>query len=196
MRSNDGAADCEGRFWVGTMNDPKVKEPTDEGVIFRLDTDGTLHRMLDHQTIPNGISWNEDNDTMYLTDSPANNILAFDYDVATGNISNKRVFFHHDEESHIDGHVRDVEGCIWHACYAGGKVIRISPEGKVIGVVSLPTRCVTCPVFVGTELFITSAREEEPDKYVESAKFAGNVFRVNVGVKGRPRHKARFPKAV
>jgi len=196
MRSNDGAADSKGRFWVGTMNDPKVKDPTDEGVIFRLDTDGKLHRILDKQTIPNGISWNEADDTMFMTDSPANNVLAFDYDINTGNISNKRVFFHNEEDSHIDGHVRDTEGCIWHACYKGSKVIRISPQGKVIGEISLPTRCITCPAFAGTELFITSAREEEPDKYPESAKYAGNVFRVDVGVTGLPRHKARFPKAV
>jgi sugar lactone lactonase YvrE len=194
MRSNDGAADSEGRFWVGTMNDPFVKEPTDEGVLFRLDTDGTLHRMIEKgPAIPNGISWNEKNDTMFLTDSPENNILAFDFDAATGNISNKRVFFHNQEDSHIDGHVRDVEDCIWHACYAGSKIIRISPEGKVIGEISFPTRNITCPAFVGTELYVTSAAEEEPDKYPESAKFAGNLFRVDVGIKGRPRHKARFP---
>lgn len=31
MRSNDGAVDVEGRFYVGTMNDPLVKEPSAEG---------------------------------------------------------------------------------------------------------------------------------------------------------------------
>lgn len=178
------------------MNDPKVKEPTDEGVLFRMDTDGTLHRMLEKLTIPNGISWNQKNDTMYLTDSPPNNIYAFDFDAATGNISNKRVFFHYNEEGNIDGHVRDVEGCIWHAVHAGGKVIRIDPQGKVIGEVVLPTRCVTCPAFVGTELFITSTREDDPDKYPDSAKYGGNVFKVDVGVKGLPRHKARIPKTI
>jgi sugar lactone lactonase YvrE len=197
MRSNDGAVDSEGRFWVGTMNDPLVKEPSDEGVLFRLDTDGTLHRVIEKgPVIPNSISWNEKNDTMFLSDSPENNLLAFDFDAATGNISNKRVFFHNDEDSHIDGHVRDVEDYIWHACYGGSKVIRISPEGKVVGEISFPTRNITCPVFVGTELYVTSAEEEDPEKYPESAKFAGNLFRVEVGIKGRPRSKARFPPHV
>ena len=194
MRANDGASDSEGRFWVGAMNDPKVKNPTDEGVLFRLDTDGKLHRMLEGLTIPNGISWNEKNDTMYLTDSPPNNLYAFDFDAATGDISNKRVFFHSEEPSYLDGHVRDVHDNIWHALYGGAKVIRISPDAKVTGEISLPTRNITCPAFVGTELFITSAAEKEPDKYPESAKNGGNCFKVNVGVEGRPRHKARFPK--
>jgi sugar lactone lactonase YvrE len=194
MRSNDGAVDSEGRFWVGTMNDPLVKEPSDEGVLFRLDTDGTLHRVIEKgPVIPNSISWNEKNDTMFLSDSPENNLLAFDFDAATGNISNKRVFFHNQESSYIDGHVRDVEDYIWHACYGGSKVIRISPEGKVVAEISFPTRNITCPVFVGTALYVTSAEEEDPEKYPESAKFAGNLFRVDVGIKGRPRSKARFP---
>ena len=33
MRGNDGAVDCKGRFWVGTMNDPLVTDPTDEGTV-------------------------------------------------------------------------------------------------------------------------------------------------------------------
>ena len=32
MRGNDGSVDSRGRFWVGFMNDPMVKEPTNEGV--------------------------------------------------------------------------------------------------------------------------------------------------------------------
>ena len=31
MRSNDGVVDRMGRYWVGTMNDPTVKDPSDEG---------------------------------------------------------------------------------------------------------------------------------------------------------------------
>jgi sugar lactone lactonase YvrE len=31
MRGNDGAVDSTGRFWVGFMNDPLVKDPMDEG---------------------------------------------------------------------------------------------------------------------------------------------------------------------
>src|SRR2546423_7984482 len=71
MRSNDGAVDSEERFWVATMNDPSVKQPADQGVVSRLDNDGSLHRIIESgPIIPNSISWNEKNDTMFLTDSP------------------------------------------------------------------------------------------------------------------------------
>jgi sugar lactone lactonase YvrE len=49
-------------------------------------------------------------------------------------------------------------------------------------------------VFVGTELFITSAKESEPDKFPDSAKFGGGLFNVDVGVKGVPKPKARLLK--
>jgi sugar lactone lactonase YvrE len=97
---------------------------------------------------------------------PTNNVYAFDFDAETGNISNRRLFYHHpDDESsgHLDGHTTDVEGSTWHACYGGSKVVKISPEAKLVGEILLPTRNPTCPVFVGTELLITSAQEDEPD---------------------------------
>jgi len=109
MRANDGAVDSAGRFWVEAFDDPNFKDPTDEGVLFRLDLDGKLHLMYSKVTIPNGISWNAKDDTMFFTDSPVQNVYAFDFDAASGNISNKRTFFHLDEEGvHPDGHAMDV----------------------------------------------------------------------------------------
>ena len=193
MRSNDGSIDSNGRFWVEAFVDPEVAEVTEEGTLFRMDHDCKLHIMHENVKIPNGISWNGTDDTMFFTDSPAQNVYAFDYDRESGNISNKRTFFHLNEEGvHPDGHAMDVNGNIWHACYGGWKVIRISPTGDITGVIHLPTRNITCPVFAGTELFITSAAEKQPDKFPDSAKFAGNLFRVDVGVGGMPKHKARL----
>ena len=193
MRSNDGAVDSAGRFWVEAFVDPEVAEVTEEGVLMRLDSDGQLQTMHQNVKIPNGISWAQGDKTMFLTDSPRQNVDAFDFDAKTGSISNRRTFFHLDEEGvNPDGHAMDEEENIWHACYGGGKVIRISPTGKVTGVIHLPTRNITCPVFAGTTLFITSAAEKEPDKYPESAEFAGNLFSVDVGVRGQPKHKAQL----
>ncbi|BDD64003.1 hypothetical protein MAP00_008853 [Monascus purpureus] len=194
MRSNDGAVDSHGRFWVGAMNDPKVKKPIQEGVLFRLDPDLKLHRMLEQLTIPNGIGWNDRDDTMYVTDSPTGRIYAFDFDASTGAISNQRVHFQLSEPKEPDGFAIDTDGCIWSAIYGGRRVIRISPEGKVIGEVLLPTRNVTCCAFVGTELFITTAKDEPNDELPKSELYGGKVFRVDVGIKGQPKNQFRFQK--
>ncbi|KAL4885549.1 hypothetical protein BJY04DRAFT_135790 [Aspergillus karnatakaensis] len=195
FRFNDGAVDSKGRLWAGAMNDPKVKSPTNEGVLFRLDRDLKLNHMVEQLTIPNGIGWNHSNDTMYLTDSPTGKIFAFDFDENTGEISNRRVHFDIGEPKEPDGFAIDVEGCIWSAVYGGGKVIRISPEGKIIGEISLPTRNITCPTFVGTELFITTAKDDKNDEqFPESVQYGGHLYRIDVGVRGLPKHGFRLNK--
>ena len=194
MRFNDGAVDSKGRFWGGTCNDPKVTDFTPEGVVFRLDNDCSMHTVIEQATVPNGLDWNFDNDTFIWTDSPDKNIYKFDYDYETAKISNRRIFYHlpDDVDAVPDGFAMDEEGCIWSSLHQAGKVIRISPEGKVIGEILLPTRCVTCPTFAGSTIFVTSAEEPEPEKYPESAKHGGNVFKVDVAVQGRRKNKFKL----
>jgi len=187
---NDGAVDTSGRFWAGAMNDPTVTSPSDEGVVFRLDPDLELHRMIEGVTIPNSIGWSADDKAMFFTDTPTKTISKFDYDAATGNISNRRAYFRYEgEEGAPDGFAIDVEGCIWTAIYGAGKVLRISPQGQVIGEISLPTRCVSCPRFVGEDLIMTTAVEEDPKAKPESSRYGGSVFRLGVGVSGMPINK-------
>lgn len=187
MRCNDGAVDSQGRYWVGTMNDPKVKDPSDEGILFRLDPDKSLHRMIEGVSIPNGMSWSSDDRVMYFTDSPSKNIYKYDFDAVSGIISNRQIFFHLEEEDAVpDGFAVDFEECFWVALAGGGKVLRISPQGQVIAQIVLPTRMIACPAFVGEDLYITTAEEEDPDKYPDSIQYAGSLFKVSVGVAGKP----------
>ncbi len=180
-------------MFVEAFVDPEVEEPTSEAVTFRLNRDGSLKTLIEGSTIPNGISWTADDKTMYFVETPAQTIYAYDFDSTAGTISDRRVHLHLAEEGvYPDGHAMDVEGNIWQACFGGGKVIRISSKGEITGVVYLPTRSITCPTFVGTELFITSAKEPDPEKYPESAMNEGNLFKVDVGIQGMPKHKARL----
>jgi sugar lactone lactonase YvrE len=195
MRSNDGAVDPLGRFYVGAMNDDALvgSNFTDEGILFRLDSDLILHRVLENITIPNGTSWSKDAKTMYFTDSPTQTITAYPYDAETGEVafSQGKVFFK-TEEGVPDGHCQDEEGCLWVANHGTGKVFRVNPQGQTIAEIQLPTRCVTCPVFCGSELFITTMHEVEPEKYPESTRLQGALFKVDVGVRGRPMNKFKM----
>jgi len=146
-------------------------------------------------TIPNGIGWSRDQKTLYLTHSTEKRIIAFDYSAETGDISNERVFWQHDGDGEPDGLRMDEEGYIWQAIYGESRVVRISPEGKVVGEIKYPTRRITCPVFVGTELWVTTA-EEEDEKEVESMKFGGGVFKVDVGVRGVPEFQFKMESSV
>lgn len=88
------------------------------------------------------------------------------------------------------------QGYIWQCIYGQGKVLRIATSGenagKIVGEISLPTRYVTCPTFIGNELWITSAVEEDPEKHPESARYGGGLFKIDVGIGGFPRHKFKM----
>lgn len=133
-------------------------------------------------TIPNSITWSPDNKTMYYTNSAGKTIYANDYSLEDGSVSNNRVFYKHDGEGEPDGHRIDKDGNMWHAFYGNSSIYKISPEGKLIGRVNLPTRNITCCEFVGTELFITTANDDEGEG--KSKELGGAVFRVDVGTTG------------
>lgn len=190
MRSNDGSVDPGGRFWVEAFVDPEISDLTNEGVVFRLDRDGKLRTMYEKIVIPNGITWTQS--SMHLTDTTEGKIWTFSYDAASGDISDKKIFYQHEGPGNPDGHTMDEEGNLWQALYGGSKVIRISPKGEVTGEIHLPTRNITSCDFAGTELYITSAKEDDPQNNPDSAKFAGNLFKVDVGVQGVARRKAKL----
>lgn len=197
LRANDGAADPHGHFWLGTMTDfgfgpfqPEglsfvymmlLPQLTFLGSLYRFTEDGTRVTEIKGVTIPNGIGFSPDLKTMYFTHSPTREVFAYDYDSATSAISNKRIFYKHDGTAEPDGLRVDIEGNVWQAFYGEAMVLRINPEGKVIGKVSLPTRNITCVQFVGEDLIITSAADKT---FSRSARLGGCLFRVHVGVKG------------
>ncbi|KAH8700192.1 putative calcium homeostasis protein Regucalcin [Talaromyces proteolyticus] len=188
MRFNDGAVDSHGRFWAGSCNDHRVVKVEDQGTLYRLDPDLSVHVMVNQMICPNGIGWNATDDVMYLTDSPRGKIYAYDYDAQTGAISNRRDFFTLDASiGEPDGFAMDVEGCLWVAIWRGSRILRVNSQGEVTGEISFPTRFITCPEFVGTELIVTTALEKEPLAYPESVRWSGKVYKLDVGVQGKPR---------
>lgn len=74
--------------------DPTVtNHPTDEAVLFRFDPDMSLHRVLEKPTIPNGLGWSSNVESVFFTDLPTKIIFKFDYDAVTGDTLNRNVFF-------------------------------------------------------------------------------------------------------
>ncbi|KAI1766354.1 regucalcin [Hypoxylon sp. FL1150] len=187
-RSNDGAVDVNGRFWLGTMSDIGL-DLQPEGSLFLIDGAAGTTRTIRHPvTIPNSVGWSPDGRTvsilLYFTHSTARTIHAYDYDAGSGDVSGERAFYVHDGPGEPDGFRVDVEGNLWQAVYGESRVLKISPAGELVGEVRLPTRCVTCTQFVGTELFITSAGMEVGEGTDEEVELGGALFRVDVGVKG------------
>jgi len=147
-----------------------------------------------------------DDKTMYFTDSPNVCVHAYDFDAETGAMTNQRVFFdikkYYGDKYHgevPDGCTIDSEDHLWIAIHEGSVVLRVSPEGKVVGQVKLPAWKITCPLFGGEnldELFITSAGLGSGDQGPPGSDFHGCTFRVKVGIKGVPGNKVKFDEGV
>ena len=184
-RFNDGKVDENGRYWAGTMDDG---EKLETGSLYRLDGDLTLHKMDENYTITNGPAFSVDGKTLYHTDTAKRTIFAFDFS-EDGAISNKRVFAElvAKEEGYPDGMTVDSEDCIWLAHFAGSRVTRYSPEGKVIQVITMPVPNITSCTFAGPDLdtmYITTARHLLKEEDVRKYPLSGSLFSCKPGVMG------------
>jgi sugar lactone lactonase YvrE len=185
-RFNDGKCDPAGRFWAGTMNMNGKKEA---GTLYRLDPDSTIHVMIENVSISNGIVWSPDATKMYYIDTPSQKVMAYDYDNATGNISNPQTAVEVPSEMGApDGMTIDAEGNIWVALWGGSAVGCWNPEtGELQRTIDVPAKNVTSCAFgdedLGT-LYITTARQGTSDEELEKYPHAGGVFKTRLGVKG------------
>ena len=180
-RFNDVIADPAGRVFCGTM-------PSDShlGSLYRLDTDGSISHVLGGIGISNGMGFTPDGKQMYYTDSPTHNIYIFDYEIATGELSNQRVFVNTGENDGIpDGMTVDAEGYVWSARWDGSSLVRYSPQGEQVNRIWFPARKVSSVIFGGddyTDMYVTTAGGQ--DKTGEGPG-AGCLYRINLGITGK-----------
>ena len=182
-RFNDGKVDRAGRFWAGTM--------THEGEVsslYRVDDSLEIQRMESGITISNGIGWSPDNQIMYYSDSLHYVIYAYDFDLETGNIKNRRDWVKISPEYGIpDGLTVDSEGYVWCAFYSGSKVTRFNPQGKIENEISLPVSQPTSCAFGGedlADLYITSAWLDLTEEERMQQPLAGDLFMVKTNTTG------------
>jgi sugar lactone lactonase YvrE len=160
------------------------------GSLYRLDPDLTVHKMDSPYIISNGPTFSADGRTLYHTDTVKKTIFAFDLH-GDGSIGGKRPFIQLTDpaEGHPDGMTVDSENCLWLAHYAGARLTRYSPEGKVIQVVPMPVPNVTSCTFGGPNLdtlYITTACQEMSPAEMEQYPLAGSLFAYQPGVTGLP----------
>jgi len=194
-RFNDGKCDPQGRFWVGTIYEPR--DPPRASL--NCFTHGQIEARVAGLTVCNGLAWSPNGRTIHWSDTKAHTIYAADFDAATGTLSQRRVFASFPVKQpgqaldgyggRPDGAAMDAEGCYWAAMFEGQRLIRLSPDGELIGEVALPVRCPTMPCFGGPDLrtlYITTSRENRPAAELIEQPYAGCVLALDVDVPGLP----------
>ncbi|MCX7345758.1 MAG: SMP-30/gluconolactonase/LRE family protein [Alphaproteobacteria bacterium] len=196
-RGNDGACDAMGRFWFGSMmnnvGDLGADLPitADTGLLYRFDADGTATVMERNIGVSNGPCWSPDNRIFYFTDSRNQVIWAYDFDLAAGTISNRRVFNDSRDHGYPDGATVDAEGFLWSARWEGACVLRIDPKGRIDRIVPMPARRVTNVCFGGAKLdtlYVTTARLHLPEEDLRRHPLQGGLFCFDPGVTGFEKH--------
>ena len=186
-RFNDGRADPQGRFWVGSMNENRVAAT---GGLYRLEASLPLVPMIAGITISNGLAWSPDSLTMYHADTVTRTISAWTFDPATGDISDRRIFaMFLGETERPDGGAVDREGCYWSAFYRDGKIVRLSPRGELLAEFPVPAMCPTMCAFGGADLqtlYVTSARQHREPEELARLPQSGGIFAMRVDVPGLP----------
>ena len=182
---NDVTTDSKGRLYFtdpapdATSPASKAKGATGKAGVYRIDTDGTVTRLLTAPDTewPNGLVISPDDKTLYLIEANkveggTRAIRAYDLS-ADGALSNRRVHYNFYPGRSADGMAIDVDGNIYAA--AGLHRLRgtketldtkcgvhvISPQGKLLRFIPVPEDTITNTAFGGADnktLFITAGK--------------------------------------
>ena len=194
VRLNDARSDPRGSLWVGSMRNNIATDGSaiefggTDGVLLRLDADGKTSVWRKDIGISNTMAWSPDRRRFYTGDSIANVIWAYDYDQATGAISNERPFLQGFARGLPDGSAMDAEGFLWNCRYYGSCVVRVAPDGKIDRVVEMPVKNITTCCFGGADLktlFVTTASAHAP----LGDRLAGSLFAIRTEVKGQAENR-------
>ena len=186
-RSNDGKMGPDGCFWFGTMDD---EEQLDSGALYSLSAEGHLKKHQENIGISNTFAWSPDSKFFYFADSKAQQIYRFPF--SSAGLGPREVFVDLQGTSiYPDGSCMDSEGCLWNAQWDGHRVVRYSPSGEIIQVISLPVQRPTSCCFGGPEgrhLFITSASVGLSEEELLSQPLAGRVLVIETNTTGTQNH--------
>ncbi|WP_114363513.1 SMP-30/gluconolactonase/LRE family protein [Ciceribacter lividus] len=180
-RMNDGACDRQGRFWSGTLS-PTPAAPEASGALYSIGRNRDLRARGGRFRVQNGLAWSPDGRRMYVSDSHVSNphVLSFDFDPDTGERANATLFADYGKlGGRPDGAAIDVDGCYWIAASDSGRVLRLTPAGKIDAEIIVATRNPTNICFGGSDLrtaYITSLRPDGGtggDLYAVATPFQG-----------------------
>lgn len=149
VRLNDGKCDPWGQFVAGTLHLHRAPGEPVQGGIYRLRPDGRIDRIGEDISFANGPCFSADGRTLYLADSVARTIWAYDY-APDAPLENRRVFARTEAlGAGPDGAAVDIEGFVWSVLPRRSAMARFAPDGRLVQLLQLPTTYPTSLCFGG-----------------------------------------------
>lgn len=186
-RLNDGKVDRRGRFFAGSMD---TKEEGPNGALYRLDPDFTVTKIDTGIICSNGPCFSPDDRTFYFQDTWAGEIWAYDYEIETGAVSNRRTFATVDTSGGgaADGSTVDSDGYLWNALVYDGRLVRYAPDGSVDRIIEMPVKKITSAMFGGPNLdilYVTSMARQPLPRFPGDGQLRGSLFAIHgLGITG------------
>lgn len=184
-RFNDAAIDSVGNLWVGSM-DFDAEKPS--GNLWVVTPEGTAAMKASGFRCLNGPVFSPDGRTMYLGDTMAGRVLAYDVDLTTAELANMRQFVDLNPFGGLpDGMAVDEHGNVWVCQITAGRIGNYAPDGRRIQSIALPVPIVTSCCFGGRDLstlYATTARIILDDTELAAYPDSGSLFALSPGVRG------------
>lgn len=184
-RFNDATIDPAGNLWVGSM-DYDAEAPT--GNLWRVTPDGEASKRASGFQCLNGPAFSRDGKVLYLGDTMRGQVLAYDLDLTTGALANRRVFVDLTPfGGFCDGMTVDLNDNLWVCQITAGRIGCFSPDGHKLHSVALPVPMVTSCCFGGadySELFVTTARILLDEAELAAYPDSGSLYRIKTGLRG------------
>ncbi len=193
VRLNDAGVDPRGSLWAGSMRNNVNADGSEgeaggtDGILFRVDPDGTVTEAETQIGIANTLAWSPDRKKFYFGDTLANTVWAYDYDQSSGAIRKTGNHLTDFSRGLPDGSTIDADGFVWNCRWDGGCIVRVAPGGEVDFVLEMPTRNITNCTFGGKDLnvlYITTAASAD-----KGDRLAGSLFSVKTKVRGLPENR-------
>lgn len=191
-RFNDGKVDATGRFWVGTIYEPRDKPAAE---MYVLDKGQLRLAWPAHVVNSNGLAFSPDNTVLYHADTAGHKVTRYAFDAAAATIAEPAVLHQFSADKSApdyggrpDGAAIDADGNYWVALFEGGRVVKLSPAGDLLDEIALPARAPTMVAFGGEDLktlYITTAGKR-PAEELARWPMSGKVLQVKLDVAGRP----------
>jgi sugar lactone lactonase YvrE len=189
-RLNDGKVGPDGAFWIGSMDERPRPVSDPQGALYRVTADGCVERKVTGLFTSNGLAFAPDGRHMFHTDSYGRWIDRWDFDAATGAISNRtRIAEMTEESGRPDGGATDADGNYWSAGVSAQCVNKFAPDGKLLETHALAVAAPTMPCFAGRNLkrlFVTSSRQGRSAELLARFPLSGITLVADAPVAGSP----------
>lgn len=205
-RFNDGKCDSLGRFWAGTLYEPRDGRRGADLYCLDMRSGKPVATLKAHNAVTaNGVAWSPDDRTLWWSDTPNHLIHAWDFEREAAVMRRHRVFHQFAAKpegwtadapdacvrygGRPDGSAVDSVGIYHCAMFEGACINRFTADGRLVATLPVPAMCPTMPCFGGADLrtlFVTTARKGRSAAELARTPWAGRVLARRVAVPGLP----------